>query len=485
MADASDTVVLSIETPCDDESGEIQNIHVVLSKEEFNALNNVNGSTVLQNDMSSLNEDTNLLDFVDFEELVPVNKVKVGGNETEYDDSDSDCFTNGVDDIVGSLNDSITKVKEINGDGKSAQYQCTLCSQDYSELVDVLNHIVDLHVPKSGPFYCIVCEMDCDSLKHLKAHVKKHTGPTPYFCFLCTKSYSRKRYLKRHMACHTDFPRHRCSKCGLRFKVKSDLEEHVATHGKKTTYQCDQCPRTFNHKGNYKRHLITHLDPKGLIIPKYPCKMCNRRFLNNRSMLVHMRMHTGEKPYECDICNKKFSQQGNLMNHKKIHTNPRSFTCEVCGKKFNQKATLKDHSLLHSGEKPYVCNVCGLSYTFSAALRRHMFSHSDKKPYTCAVCDAKFVGRYDLSRHLQSHNRKSKTNKKSNKKYERSAETATQVNAKKENSESDSQVVKGKDQSNLDTVFVEQVYLYDEANMQTISEGTSEKENLLDLVPYP
>ncbi|XP_058791508.1 zinc finger protein 578-like [Phymastichus coffea] len=499
LTNINNTVVLRIQAPSSDNPDEVQNIHVVLSKEEFDALNNINGTNIIGNEMSSINlesfaastaysnqidnnsfsnENADLLNLIDYEQLMPINDVTKGVNDhdSEYD-SDSDDFTNAVDDIVGSLNDSITKVKEIKEKGKSAQFQCTLCSQDYPELVEVLNHIVDLHVPSSGPFYCIVCEMDCESLKQLKAHVKTHTGPTPYICFLCCKSYSRKRYLKRHMACHTDFPRHRCSKCGMRFKVRRDLDDHMTMHGETTTFKCDQCPRSFNHKGNYKRHLITHLDPKGRFIPKYPCTLCSRRFLNNRSLHVHMRTHTGEKPFACEICNKTFSQQGNLINHKKIHTNPRSFTCEVCGKRFNQKATLKDHSLLHSGEKPYVCNVCGLSFTFSAALRRHMFSHNDKKPFTCDICDAKFVGRYDLSRHMQSHLRKSKTSRKSIDQKEKSPEIAELSNP--------NPVVTNLNQSNSDTIFVEQIFLYDESNMQIIPEETSEKENLLDFESYP
>ena len=392
----------------------------------------------------------------------------------QSDDSDSDYFVDPKDNILGSLNDTITKIKEIKLDDDVMQYQCTLCLQNYDKLTGILLHTIDNHVPSSGPFFCVVCEKDCDSHRELRAHAKTHTGQFPYSCFICNKAYTMKRYLKRHMVCHTDFPRHRCPKCGLRFQIKSELESHITTHVRGAPYACSQCPRLFNHKGNYKRHLITHLDPQGLHLPKYPCKVCGKRFLNNRTLETHMRVHTGEKPFKCDVCGRSFSQQGNLLNHMRIHSNPRSYTCEVCGKRFNQRATLRDHSLLHTGEKPYVCNVCGIAFTFSAALRRHMWTHTDGKPFGCEICSARFVGKYDLRRHMRIHTDRPRSKRRKN----LTKSDDTEDRAKEEH-------IDISEHPSTETVLIEQVLLTQDVTQ--VARQDSEKENvdaLFNLIQY-
>ena len=73
---------------------------------------------------------------------------------------------------------------------------------------------------------------------------------------------------------------------------------------------------------------------------------CNKEFTRSWSILDHVRMHEGIRPYECKYCPRAYTQKGNMIKHMKRHTDPdmfnrRHYTWEFCQRKYTEKYNLK------------------------------------------------------------------------------------------------------------------------------------------------
>lgn len=53
---------------------------------------------------------------------------------------------------------------------------------------------------------------------------------------------------------------------------------------------------------------------------KCECHICHKSFKWNSYLIVHMRTHTGGRPYTCNTCQKSFIHSWHLKEHLKTHT---------------------------------------------------------------------------------------------------------------------------------------------------------------------
>ncbi|KAG1973503.1 zinc finger protein GLIS1 isoform X1 [Pimephales promelas] len=115
---------------------------------------------------------------------------------------------------------------------------------------------------------------------------------------------------------------------------------------------------------------------------------CVRRYkpFNARyKLLIHMRVHSGEKPNKCmfEGCNKAFSRLENLKIHLRSHTGEKPYLCQHpgCQKAFSNSSDRAKHQRTHLDTKPYACQIpgCTKRYTDPSSLRKHVKIHSAKE----------------------------------------------------------------------------------------------------------
>ncbi|KAI4878364.1 hypothetical protein NFI96_013996, partial [Prochilodus magdalenae] len=173
--------------------------------------------------------------------------------------------------------------------------------------------------------------------------------------------------------------------CPMLEEDEGELDDFNGTH---CCHWLD-CSATYSHKEELVKHIEKlHVDQrKGEDFTCFwsGCPRRHKPFNARYKLLIHMRVHSGEKPNKCTFegCQKAFSRLENLKIHLRSHTGEKPYTCQHpgCQKAFSNSSDRAKHQRTHVDTKPYACQIqgCLKRYTDPSSLRKHVKSHSTKE----------------------------------------------------------------------------------------------------------
>lgn len=219
-------------------------------------------------------------------------------------------------------------------------------------------------------FICPVCDEQFNRPDTLLIHTSVHGQAAKiYKCTQCPQSYVFKSQLINHSFSHHNHQNHHTQRTASNVnniqQVKTPMPQsngvyNLRSHTSpvKTTPRSSPMPNQMTQQIQHIGNEVVYGVPGAQFTiitaglkKSYKCLTCTKTFNSQRNLNVHLRIHTGFRPFECDVCKHKFTRRENLRSHMRCHLNLRPYTCPICTRSFRRRSHVNSHIEIHFKSK--------------------------------------------------------------------------------------------------------------------------------------